>query len=125
MDPFYVKEEFAPSEKAVLTKKQQAANNLIAPHLRILQFLSSHFTASRLGSPHCQRIFHRLAMVTLGRLKYCTGHPLAREFYFQALLFGLNAFKYSMGVDQAARWRLKDAVLSAGLAWFANPPRYV
>ena len=124
-DPFDVKEEFAPSEKTVLLKKQQAAHDLIAPHLRILQLLSSHFTASRLGSPHSQRIFHRLAVVTLDSLKHCAGHPLAREFHFQVLLFGLSVFKYCTGLDQAARWRLKDIILSAGLAWFSYPPRYV
>ncbi|KAL9127379.1 MAG: hypothetical protein Q9217_003735 [Psora testacea] len=124
LDPFYIKEEFAPSAKSDLMKKQQAANNLIAPHLRILQFLASHFTASRLGSPHSQSIFHRLATMTLDGLKRCTGHPLAREFYFQVLVFSLNAFRYCTSRDQAARWRLKDSILSAGLAWFAYPPRW-
>ncbi|KAL9101623.1 MAG: hypothetical protein Q9163_003142 [Psora crenata] len=123
-DPFYVKEEFAPSEKTVLMKKQQAANNIIAPHLRILQFLASHFTATRLGSPHSQITLLRLATVTLDGLKQCTGHPLAREFYFQVLLFGLNVLTYCNGLDKAARWRLKDRILSAGLAWFAYPPRW-
>ena len=106
-------------------KRQQAAHNLIGPHLRIIQFLTSHFTASRLGSPHAQRIFHKLIRTTLNGLKHCAGHPLAREFYFQVVLFGLNVFRYCTGLDQGARWRLKDAILSAGLAWFTHQPRYV
>ncbi|KAG8525397.1 uncharacterized protein KY384_009041 [Bacidia gigantensis] len=65
LDPFYLKEEFAPSEKATLARKQQAAHDLIAPHLRILQFLTSHFASSRLGSPQSQQVFQRLAIVTL------------------------------------------------------------
>ena len=106
-------------------KQQQAAHNLIAPHLRILQFLTSHFNASRLGSPHTQRIFYRLIHVTLNGLKLCAGHPLAREFYFQVVLFGLDIFRYSTGIEQKARWRLKDSILSAGLAWFSHQARYV
>ena len=106
-------------------KKQQVALSLIAPHLRILQFLTSHFNASRLGSPHSQRIFHRLIMVTLEGLKRSAGHPLARELHFKVILFGLNILRYCTGLDQAARWRMKDAILSAGLAWFSHQPRYV
>ena len=124
LDPFYIKEEFAPSEKTALMKKQQAAHNLIAPHLRILQFLSSHFNAGRLGSPHSQRIFHKLIVVTLEGLQTSTGHPLAREFYFQAIFFGLNILRHGIRIDQAARWRLKDMILSAALSWFAHAPRW-
>ena len=104
--------------------KQQAAHNLIAPHLRTLQFLSSHFNASRLNSPHSQRIFHRLVEVTLEGLKHSAGHPLARDFHFQVVLFGLNVLKHGTGLNQAARWRLKDNILSAALFWFSYPPRY-
>ena len=124
MDPFDMKEEFAPSEKALIGKRQQAAHNLIAPHLRILQFLTSHFNSSRLGSPHTQRIFHRLIVLTLNGLKHSAMHPLAREFHFQFILFSLNYLRSCTGFDQAARWRLKDAILSAGLSWFTRPPQY-
>ena len=124
LDPFYVKEEFAPSEKTALMKKQQAAHDLIAPHLRILQFLSSHFNAGRLGSPNSQRIFHKLIVATLEGLKASAGHPLAREFHFQVVLFGLNILRHGTSIDQAARWRLKDMILSAALSWFSHPPRW-
>lgn len=123
-DPFYVKEEFAPSEKRALMKKQQAAHDLIAPHLRILQFLSSHFNAGRLGRPNSQRIFHKLTVASLEGLKTSAGHPLAREFHFQVVLFGLNILRHVGIIDQAARWRLKDMILSAALSWFAHPPRW-
>ena len=124
LDPFYVKEEFAPSEKTALMKKQQAAHDLIAPHLRIFQFLSSHFNAGRLGRPNSQRTFHKLTVATLEGLKTSAGHPLAREFHFQVILFGLNILRHATGIDQAARWRLKDMILSAALSWFAHPPRW-
>ena len=124
LDPFYIKEEFAPSEKSELMKKQQAANNLIAPHLRLLQFLSSHFNASRLGSLHTQRIFHKMILITLQGLRYSSAHPLAREFYFYAVLFGLNILRHCAGIAQAARWKLKDTILSAALSWFSHRPRW-
>lgn len=124
LDPFYIKEEFAPSDKTALMKKQHAAHNQIAPHLRILQFLSSHFNAGRLGSPNTQRIFHKLMIATLEGLKTSAGHPLAREFHFQVILFGLNILRHGTSINQAARWRLKDMILSAALSWFSHPPRW-
>lgn len=124
-DPFYTKKEFAASDKSTLSKRQEAAHSLIAPHLRIVQFLASHFSATRLGSTHTQRIFHRLAFVTLGGLRNSAGHPLAREIHFQIILFSLNVLRHSSGLDQEAQWRLKDAILSAGLAWFSHSPKYV
>ncbi|KAL8928661.1 MAG: hypothetical protein Q9172_000799 [Xanthocarpia lactea] len=124
LDPFYLKEDFAPSDKVSLTKRQQAAHNLIAPHLRILQFLASHFNATRLGSPHTQKFYQRMIMVSLDALKGCTGHPLAREMHFQLVLFGLYILRYSNGLDEVSQWRLKDTILSAALRWFSHQPRW-
>ena len=107
----------------MLSRRQQAAHDLIAPHLRILQFLNSHFNATRLGSPHVSQIFHHLISVTLEGLRHCTGHPLAREFHFQVVLLGLAILRYNVNLDLVARWRLKDMILSAGLRWFAHQPR--
>ena len=125
LDPFYIKEEFAPSDKAMLLKRQQATHNLLAPHLRILQFLTSHFDANRLGSPHFRRIFHRLIQKTLQGLKEASAHPLAREFHFQIVLFAIKILRYSDDLGELAKWRLKDNILSAALAWFTHSPRYV
>jgi phosphatidylinositol 4-kinase A len=125
LDPFHVRQEFAPSDKEALLRRQQVAHNLIAPHLRILQFLGSHFNATRLGTPHIQKIFHRLAHITLDGLKHATGHPLAREVRFQIILFSLKVLTCGTGLDASASWRLKDQILSAALTWFSFPPRYV
>jgi phosphatidylinositol 4-kinase len=124
-NPFFIKEEFAPSDKSVLRKRQQAANNIITPHLRILQFLASHFNAYRLGSPYLRRLFQRLIGITLNGLRETTGHPLAREFHFQVILFALSILRYGDDLGQSAKWRLKDSILSAALSWFSHPPRYV
>lgn len=124
-DPFYLKEEFAPSDKGALLKRQQKVLNLIGPHFRILQFLTSHFGANRFGSPHLERIFHRLIVITLDALKNSAGHPLAREIHFQIVLLGLKILRHSTETDPATMWNLKDCILSAALRWFAFPPRYV
>ncbi|KAL8831982.1 MAG: hypothetical protein Q9191_000544 [Dirinaria sp. TL-2023a] len=123
-DPFYVKEEFAPSDKNVLFKRQQAAHDLIAPHLRILQFLASHFNATRLSSPHLQRVFHRIIVATLEGLQHCTGHPLAREVHFQIIMLALSVLRHSTALHAEARWKFKDSILSAALRWFSHPPRW-
>ena len=39
-------------------------------------------------------------------------------------MLGLNFLRHGTGIDQAARWRLKDTILSAALFWFSFAPRY-
>ena len=123
-DPFYIKGEFAPSDRANLSKRQQAAHNLLQPHMRLLQFLGSHFNASRLGSPHEEKAFIRLLNVTLDGLKHSTGHPLAREIRFQVVLFGLKIMKHVTALDFMSRCLLKDKILSAALTWFTFAPQW-
>ncbi|KAK5133665.1 hypothetical protein LTR08_007519 [Meristemomyces frigidus] len=124
LDPFYVKEEFAPSNWEAISKRQQLVQSLIAPHLRLTHFLSSHFNASRLTSPSVERVYARLMRVTLLTMKRTASSPLAREIHFHIVLLALKVLKYGTRLDTSAQWRLKDAVLSAGLAWFAMPPRW-
>lgn len=121
-DPFYIKEEFAPSDRAALSKRQHVAHNLLSPHSRLLQFLSSHFNSTRLGSPNTEKVFLRLLDATLYGLKYATGHPLAREIRFQIILFALKVLRHSVGLGFHARCLLKDRILSAALSWFSFAP---
>ncbi|KAI9841229.1 MAG: phosphatidylinositol-4- kinase [Thelocarpon superellum] len=123
-DPFYLKGEFAPSDKDALLKRQQMALNVIGPHLRILQFLASHYHATRLGSPHVEKIFLRLVHVTLDGLMHATTHPLAREIRLQIVLLGLTVLRHGTSLDGKAQYRLKDRILSAALTWFAAFPRW-
>ncbi|KAF2084218.1 hypothetical protein K490DRAFT_59798 [Saccharata proteae CBS 121410] len=124
LDPFYVKQEFAPSDRELTFKRQHAAYNLIAPHFRLLQFLESHFSATRLGSPHVERVYHRLMHITLAAMDHTTNHPLTRESHFHLILLGLRILQYSTGSNTAGRWRLKDRILSASLSWFKEKPRW-
>ena len=123
-DPFNIKQEFAPSDRGLIVNRQQTAIDMIAPHLRVAQFLSSHFNATRLGSPYIQRVYYRLMTVTLDALAETKSQPLAREAHFHIILLGLRILRFSTGLDSTVLWRLKDRLLTAGLAWFANPPRW-
>lgn len=122
VDPFYVKEEFAPTNWEAIAKYRHMVSDLIAPHLRLTQFLSSHFNSSRLTAPSVERVYARLIRITATAMKNAIGHPLAREVHFHIVSLALDFLKLSTNLTSAAQWRLKDAILSAGLAWFANPP---
>lgn len=123
-DPFFLKEEFAPSDQEGITKRKHLVHNLLSPHTRLLQFLSSHFNATRLGSPDTQNIFIRLLDITLEELKKSTPHPMAREIRFQIVLFGLKVLRTSTAIGPVSQWRLKDKLLSAALSWFCNAPKW-
>ncbi|KAK0628135.1 hypothetical protein B0T17DRAFT_141564 [Bombardia bombarda] len=123
-DPFFLREEFAPSDSASMAKRKQLIHNLLAPHTRLLQFLSSHYNATRLGNPDTQHIFFRLLNVTLEAVKHSSPHPMAREIRFQIVLLSLMILKTNTTIGAIAQWRLKDLTLSAGLSWFNTAPRW-
>lgn len=124
LDPFYIKEEFAPSDRKALAKRQQAAHNMVTPHMRLLQFLASHYNATRLSSRHTEKAFLRLVDATLEGLRHSTGHPLAREIRFHVVNFGLLVLKHTVALDFDAKCHLKNQILSAALSWFSFPPRW-
>lgn len=124
-DPFYTAIQLLPSDKAALLRKQQRAQDILSPHLRILQFFESHFNAIRLASPHLQRIFTRAINRTLIALQHTQGHPLSREVHFHIVLLGLRILQYSTTQSRIFKWKLKDLILSAALSWFRHPPRFV
>jgi phosphatidylinositol 4-kinase len=123
-DPFYGKQEFAPTDKESLSKRQQQIYNIIAPHFRLLQFLSSHFNASRLSNPDVELVYARLIHITLDAMNTGCPQPLAREAYFHIVLLGLRIVRHCTTLPAAIKWRLKDRILTAGLAWFAKAPEW-
>ncbi|KAL1836941.1 hypothetical protein VTJ49DRAFT_4454 [Mycothermus thermophilus] len=123
-DPFFLRQEFAPSDNAALAKRKQLVHNLLAPHTRLLQFLSSRYSATRLGCIDTHQLFLRLLTVTLEAVKSATPHPMAREIRFQLVLFGLKVLNTSTTMGVTAKYYLKDQILSAGLAWFNAPARW-
>ncbi|KAI1414806.1 hypothetical protein F5Y13DRAFT_197338 [Hypoxylon sp. FL1857] len=123
-DPFFLKEEFAPSDNEGLARRRQQVHNLLAPHTRLIQFFSSHFNATRLGSPDTHRIFLRMLDLTLDALKNSASHPMARELRLRIVLFSLRVLRVSTAVRASTQWRLKDKILSAGLSWFKFAPKW-
>lgn len=124
IDPFFLKEEFAPSELDALAKKKQLVHDILSPHVRLLQFFASHFNATRHGSPDIQRVFLRMLDLTLDAIKQSATHPMAREIRFSIVLFGLRVLRTSNTLKPGAQWRLKERLLSAGLAWFKYAPKW-
>ncbi|KPM45434.1 Phosphatidylinositol 4-kinase stt4 [Neonectria ditissima] len=124
VDPFFLKEDFAPSELEALAKKKQVVHDILSPHARLLQFFASHFNATRHGSPDTQRVFLRMLDLTLDAVKQSASHPMARELRFQIVLFGLRVLRSSTTLRPTAQWRLKEKILSAGLSWFRYSPRW-
>jgi phosphatidylinositol 4-kinase len=124
LDPFLVKLEFAPSDQSYIMKHEKLAQELITPHLRLLQFFCSHCSASRLGAPHIQRIYQRLVNVTLIALRNEGGHPLAREAHFYIIYLGLRILRFSGNLEPAVLWRFKDRLLTAALSWFSFQPKW-
>ncbi|RMZ83002.1 hypothetical protein DV737_g1760, partial [Chaetothyriales sp. CBS 132003] len=123
-DPFYLKEEFAPSDRAALHSEIRRGQDLIAPHLGLLLFFQSHFNAIRLGSANTQQTFQRLMHRTLRAFVHVNGHPLLRETQFHVVLFGLNMLRDGTCFNRLSSWRFKDEILSAGLHWFTLPPSW-
>ncbi|KAI1338583.1 phosphatidylinositol 3 [Xylariaceae sp. FL0016] len=123
-DPFFLREEFAPSDNAALTRRRQQVHDLLAPHTRLTQFFASHFNATRLGSPDTQRVFLRMLDLTLDALKSSISHPMAREIRLRIIMFSLRVLKASSTAGNFAQWRLKDKILSAGLSWFKYAPKW-
>ncbi|KAK8055377.1 Phosphatidylinositol 4-kinase STT4 [Apiospora rasikravindrae] len=123
-DPFFLREEFAPSDNEALTKRRHMVHNLLAPHARLVQFFNSHFNATRLGSPDTQRIFLRMLDLTLDAMKLSVSHPMARELNLNIVLFSLRVLKACTGISNLTQWRLKDKILSAGLNWFSHSPKW-
>ncbi|KAJ5114569.1 hypothetical protein NUU61_000328 [Penicillium alfredii] len=124
LDPLHTKIELLPTDKALMLKKQQKAQDTLSPHMRVLQFFESHFNAIRLGNLQDQQLFCRLMNSTLVGLVKNKGHPLAREIHFRIVLFGLKVLRYLSPRNNSASWKLKDQVLSAALSWFKHPPRW-
>ncbi|KAM5451275.1 Phosphatidylinositol 4-kinase stt4 [Microsporum audouinii] len=123
-NPFMTKLESLPSDKEAIVRRHRKAQNVISPHLLILQFLESHFNASRLGNLHIQQVFRRLVSETLIAMRDSTAHPLAREIHFHVILFSLKVLHSCSGQSNVGSWKLKDQILSAGLSWFSHSPRW-
>ena len=70
-------------------------------------------------------MYNRLIHITLDGMGAGCPQPLAREAYFHVILLGLRVLRHCTTLPDTIAWRLKDRILTAGLAWFAKAPEYV
>ncbi|KAJ6142399.1 hypothetical protein N7497_011498 [Penicillium chrysogenum] len=124
LDPLHTKIELLPTDKDLMLRMQQKAQDTLSPHLRVLHFFESHFNAIRLGNLQDQQLFYRLIGSTTVGLSKTEGHPLAREIHFRIVLLGLKVLRHLSPRNSSACWKLKDQILSAALSWFKHPPRW-
>ncbi|CAG8894836.1 unnamed protein product [Penicillium nalgiovense] len=124
LDPLHTKIELLPTDKDLMLRMQQKAQDTLSPHLRVLHFFESHFNAIRLGNLQDQQLFYRLIDSTTIGLSKTEGHPLAREIHFRIVLLGLKVLRHLSPRNSSACWKLKDQILSAALSWFKHPPRW-
>ncbi|KAI9370011.1 hypothetical protein BJX61DRAFT_517181 [Aspergillus egyptiacus] len=124
VDPMYAKIDLLPTDKDLMLQQQRLAQNILAPHLHIIQFFESHFNAVRLGNVQTQRLFCRFIDRTAVGLLNASNHPLARELHFRIISFCLRVLKHCVSLDNVTSWRLKHQILSAALSWFNHPPRW-
>ena len=123
-DPFYTKEEFAPSDKATLQFHVHMAQNTISPNLRLIHFFQSHFNAIRLASDNTQHTFIRMMEKTLRSFMHVQAHPLLREVHFHVVSFALRLLRFSTCFTKLSLWSFKDLIISVGLSWFNAPPAW-
>ncbi|KAL2783900.1 hypothetical protein BJX66DRAFT_317608 [Aspergillus keveii] len=124
VDPMYAKIELLPTDKDLMLQQQRSAQNVLAPHLKIIQFFESHFNAVRLGNVQTQRLFCRFVDRTTVGLLFASNHPLARELHFRIVSFCLRVLRHCTSLDNVTLWRLKHQILSAALSWFNEAPRW-
>ncbi|KAJ5780857.1 Phosphatidylinositol Kinase [Penicillium paradoxum] len=124
LDPLHTRIELLPTDKDLMLRMQQKAQDTVSPHLRVLHFFESHFNAIRLGNLQDQQLFCRLISSTVVGLSKSQGHPLAREIHFRIVLLGLRVLRHLSPRNSGASWKLKDQILSAALSWFRHPPRW-
>lgn len=117
--------EFAPSDHESLQRQQKHVHAIIAPLVCIVDFLTSHYNATRLCTSASNRIFYRFARVTLRAMPRAASHPLARELHFRIVLLCTQILLHATGLSQAAQARLKSHILSVALAWFSQPAKQV
>ncbi|KAK9466528.1 hypothetical protein V1512DRAFT_171225 [Lipomyces arxii] len=116
--------EYAPSSKDEIVRAARLAVNSFAPHMYIIDMLSSHFQSSRFESPHLLEIFERALRVALLNMKDASHHPLVRENRFNVILFSLQLLEGHNNLSSQRSTYFKNLTLTAALTWFAKPATY-
>ncbi|KAK9244453.1 hypothetical protein V1506DRAFT_541337 [Lipomyces tetrasporus] len=118
------KMEYAPSSKEEIMRDARIAGNSFAPHLYIVDMLSSHFQSSKFESRHLFEVFERSLRVALMNMEDASSHPLVRENRFNIILFALRLLEGHKALSSQRSTYFKSLTLTAALTWFARPPIY-
>ncbi|KAK9238306.1 hypothetical protein V1525DRAFT_401672 [Lipomyces kononenkoae] len=118
------KMEYAPSSKEEIMHDARIAGNCFAPHLYIVDMLSSHFQSSKFGSRHIFEVFERSLRVALMNMENASSHPLVRENRFNIILFALRLLEGHNPLSSQRSTYFKSLTLTAALTWFSRPPIY-
>jgi len=107
-NPFFHLTQYSLTDKEEIYRGMASTKRLLAPHVLILQMLSSRFQATRYRRPGLMLLIQRLALISARAHRYMrlviyllgflclhalfvgNTHPLTREARFTLLLFGLK-----------------------------------
>lgn len=123
-DPFYGQHEFAPSDRTAIKKRQQYNTDVISPIVRLYQFITSHFYATRFSSPFIGKVYLRSTQIGNYTRALAKTEPIARELHFR---FVLSVLRTSAGLIPAGEdmvWMTRDMILTHAFKWFARPSRW-
>ncbi|KAK9316231.1 hypothetical protein V1524DRAFT_426874 [Lipomyces starkeyi] len=118
------KVEYAPSSKEEIMHDARIAGNSFAPHMYIVDMLSSHFQSSKFESRHLFEVFERSLRVALMNMDDASSHPLVRENRFDIILFALRLLEGHNALSSQRSTYFKSLTLTAALTWFSRPPIY-
>jgi phosphatidylinositol 4-kinase len=116
------KVEYAPSSKEEIMHDARIAGNSFAPHMYIVDMLSSHFQSSKFESRHLFEVFERSLRVALMNMDDASSHPLVRENRFDIILFALRLLEGHNALSSQRSTYFKSLTLTAALTWFSRPP---
>ena len=123
-DPFWMKQEFAPSKREELQQHREHVLSMLAPHNAVFRYFTECYATIKKGSPNTQKNFLGMLRRTMEGLKKGLHHPLARKFWFQVTSLALQTLRLDLGLSNVALWQLHDQILSTGLFWFKFRPMW-
>lgn len=123
-DPFYGKMEFAPSERSAIKKRQKYTSDIVSPLVRVYQFMTSHFYATRFAAPFIGRVYLRTIQKASNIIGLSPGQPIAREMHFRRALSALRVSTTLQTAGDDFVWMMRDNALAHAFKWFSQPPRW-
>lgn len=119
----FQKTEMAASDRADIVKERERANRLFAPHLTLINLISSRYQAFRYRDPTMVLALVRMLQRSAAATERMSTHPLARQAYFSLVLFGFQVIQGSR-LDGLVEYQLRKALYGMAFHWFTSPPQF-